>query len=400
MNILITNSVPLNGGDEALLRATYISLSNIFPGANITVLCMNAELCKKYIKDLSIDSDLEFVTKKEKSLFERICYKIFRADIKIKSKSERRVRQLYKKADLIVSSAGGFLHDHYPISERLDGFEFAFSLNKPVILFAQSIGPFWKPSSVQRIRSVLTKVTAVILRDEISREHLAEIMPTMSNVYVTADAAFLWRNLLPRIVTRKGKVSTVALCFRNWPIKDDKISDTLNKATQLCLYLFERGINRIVFLSTCQGVHGYTDDSSHARTIVDLLPDFAKGKCEVDGKRYSPEELIKRYSEFDAFIGMRLHGAILSMLGGTPALGLGYESKTKGIFTSLGLQEYQVDYDKPFDEWRDCVSKFLQDIDLIREKLGESLDRVAKTAQDSLTITKNKLREYEGSAKK
>jgi polysaccharide pyruvyl transferase WcaK-like protein len=37
----------------------------------------------------------------------------------------------------------------------------------------------------------------------------------------------------------------------------------------------------------------------------------------------------------DAEIGMRLHGALLSMLGGTPAMAIAYEEKTPGIFASL-----------------------------------------------------------------
>ena len=41
-------------------------------------------------------------------------------------------------------------------------------------------------------------------------------------------------------------------------------------------------------------------------------------KIIIETKRYKPFDLIKKYNEFDAYIGMRLHGAILSMLGGTP----------------------------------------------------------------------------------
>ena len=61
MKILVTNSVPLNGGDEALLRATYLSLQKALPQAEITVLCSNLELCRKYITDINLDSDLEYL---------------------------------------------------------------------------------------------------------------------------------------------------------------------------------------------------------------------------------------------------------------------------------------------------------------------------------------------------
>ena len=59
---------------------------------------------------------------------------------------------------------------------------------------------------------------------------------------------------------------------------------------------------------------------------------------------YAPERLIQLYGQMDAYIGMRLHGAILAMLGGTPAMAIAYEEKTPGIFASLGLEAFQVDH--------------------------------------------------------
>src|SRR5438876_11565827 len=59
MRVLITNAVPLNGGDEALLRATIAALTDQFPGADIDVLCNNAPLSRQYLPDLDLDSDLE-----------------------------------------------------------------------------------------------------------------------------------------------------------------------------------------------------------------------------------------------------------------------------------------------------------------------------------------------------
>ena len=62
MNFLITNSVPLNGGDEALLRATVESLGQSFPGSNVTVLCKDVELARKYLPDLDLESDLAHIS--------------------------------------------------------------------------------------------------------------------------------------------------------------------------------------------------------------------------------------------------------------------------------------------------------------------------------------------------
>src|SRR5437867_2303045 len=102
MNFLITNSVPLNGGDEALLRALTTSLIRTWPNSETTVLCKDLELCRKQLPDLCLASDLEFANTEE---------------------SRRRTLACYRAADVILSAPGGFLHDHYSVEERLQGFE-------------------------------------------------------------------------------------------------------------------------------------------------------------------------------------------------------------------------------------------------------------------------------------
>ena len=57
MKILITNSVPLNGGDEALLRATVESIRARWPGCDITTLCNKPEQARLRLSDLSIEPD-------------------------------------------------------------------------------------------------------------------------------------------------------------------------------------------------------------------------------------------------------------------------------------------------------------------------------------------------------
>src|SRR4051812_43177023 len=101
---LITNCVPLNGGDEALLRATIEGLSRRIPGCSVGVLCKSVALCRKYLPDLELASDLEFCESAEE---------------------RHAVLDMYRSADLVISAPGGFFHDHYAIDARLDGLETA-----------------------------------------------------------------------------------------------------------------------------------------------------------------------------------------------------------------------------------------------------------------------------------
>ena len=364
MNVLITNSVPLNGGDEALLRATVASLQSRWPETKVTVLCKYASQARAQLPDLSIDSDLEFASADELD----------------------RIRNLYRAADVIISAPGGFLHDFYPLHERLDGFEFALRQKKPVILFAQSLGPFWKASSCERVRDVLNRVTRICVRDVASKDHLIRCGVREDKIRETADAAFLWRHLAPELFRPKsGSVKSIALAFRIWPLGDEvEVQRTLEKAEELCKHLLLAPERRLVFLSTCQGIAGYVDDSALAQNILERLPSGLRNRCHVDRARYAPRDLIQAYGRCDAFMGMRLHGCILAMLAGTPAFGLGYEQKTEEIFNQLGFGDYQTRFDTDVGQWLDRSDQFLRDVRTIRHQLEPALNQLASRAAINL----------------
>jgi colanic acid/amylovoran biosynthesis protein len=364
MNILISNSVPLNGGDEALLRALVESLKERWPQCTVTALCNNLELTRQHLPDLTLASDLEFAS----------------------NGSLREVSALYRQADIVLSAPGGFLHDFYPLEERLRGFEVALALRKPLILLGQSLGPFWNPASLRRLPEVLNRVSRICVRDHASKEHLLQAGVNPAKICQTADAAFLWRRLAPELFKPKdGPVRTVGLCFRAWPLDDTvAVQDTLAKAEQLARFLLQDSARELLFLSTCQGIPGYVDDSQIALRIVERLPTELAQRCRVNRARLGPRALIRALGDCDAFIGMRLHACILSLLGGTPAMGLGYEQKTREIFHQLGLESCQVPFEHNAASWLQCAENFLADSARLRARLPEALDQACRQAELNL----------------
>ena len=394
MRILITNSVPLNGGDEALLRALIYSLQKKYQDVKIDVLCMNQEMCQRYLPDITFYSDLEYAAKEVGKV--KLALKRFiqgRLHIHgwsslitpLLNKQERKVISLYKKADLIISSPGGFLHDFYPISERLKTMELAAEWGKKVVICGQSVGPFWKPESKVQVRKVFKKLHRVYLRERKSQEYLNEILDTTDNLRVTADVAFLWQHLRPDLFVRKtGPIQKVALSFRRWNYENSDMNLVSDNAVKLCKLILKKTDWKILFLSTCQGFSEYVDDALLAEEIVSQLPDQYSSRIEIDRQRYRPEELISKYGECDLYVGMRLHGAILAMLGGTPAMGLGYEDKTKGIFTQMGFEKYQVDSVSDFAEWERTFELFIANNEKIRNELPLILDKMAEISLQNL----------------
>ena len=308
----------------------------------------------------------------------------------VRQPAGRSVLQLYAEADVIVSSPGGFLHDHYAIDDRLRGFEVALSLGRPVIVFAQSVGPFWKPESRRRVRAVVDRLSAICVRDAASVRYLAECGVAGDHVHQTADAAFLWRGLAPELFQPRAAdtpVHRVAPCFRAWPLGDPDAREAIVlRAVRLARHILARPERTIGFVSTCQGIPGYIDDSVVAADIVARLSPAERRRCTVDRDHRGPRDLMTTLAEYDAFAGMRLHGCLLSMLAGVPAFGLGYEDKTEEIFGQLGFGEFQVHSREQAAAWIAGFDRFVAGIPDIRGQLPERLDAMQARAESTFVI--------------
>jgi colanic acid/amylovoran biosynthesis protein len=127
--------------------------------------------------------------------------------------------------------------------------------------------------------------------------------------------------------------------------------ESKRKARILINHLILKLNYNLTFISTCQGVRGYVDDSLFANEIVNKLSVNCQEKCKIINQKFSLENLVKELSNYDAYIGMRLHGAILSMIGGLPALNIAYEDKTIGIYESMELEEHCFRYSEDVDLW-------------------------------------------------
>lgn len=99
---------------------------------------------------------------------------------------------------------------------------------------------------------------------------------------------------------------------------------------------------------------------------------FAKG-------RYSTAEIKPLLGRCDLVVAGRMHACIGALSMGTPAVGVAYSRKSKGVFESLGLGECVIDprtmgVAKMLERLGDCFDKRAE----VKAKLSEEMPRVKK----------------------
>jgi len=230
----------------------------------------------------------------------------------------------------------------------------------------------------------------ISVREEVSLGHIKKLSLQNKNVLLTTDNAFL---LFDKNKTlKKAKASSslrLAVCFRRWA-NEKETTEVIDKAIKLCTHLLDTYPNsQLTFLSTCQGITGYVKDSLIAEKIVAALAPSLATRCIINTDHHHPQQLIEVYSSFDAYIGMRLHGAILSMLGQTPAFNIGYELKSQGIYQAMDLTAYQIHYQDSIEHWTSQADSFLKDIQEISTKLPAIIENQQAIAMDHMKQMKD-----------
>lgn len=418
MKILITNTVVLNTGDTAILMGVLKILRLAFQEEiEFIIYDQNHEIAQKYYPDLKFRQSLYFSLSKNlpiKTLENWLnsfnltrfywavwCWKhnlSFISKIILKP-AEIQYLLEYSTADLIVSTGGTYLVENYWLTPRIFDYKISLLLEKPLIFFTQSLGPFSTPSNRKNFKSIFEKSLLILLRDLRSKNNILDLHPQKVNAHVTADAAFVLAQefAIKAAQNRQGFSSPlkVAISVRNWQYFKTVNSDfgrekylrSIAKATE---HLVNKYGARVTFISTCQGIPEYwTDDSEVALEITQKISTTIIDSITVDRDFHSPTQLLEILKSFDFVVSTRLHMAILSLGVGTPVLPIAYEFKTKELFKNLGQEELVLDIESINEELIiSSIDLLITSIDKIRDRLFSAVYKEYKKAENTQSLVK------------
>lgn len=418
MKILITNIVTLNAGDAAILYATMDVLRDAFgDDTQFVVYDKHGALPGRYYPDVEFRK-LLYLTRQDRAseranrLFRAIDSVRFKAGLwttkycvplipwALLAGTEHRDLLEYQTADLIVSSGGTYLVESYSLDARIFDYRLSLFLDRPLVFFTQSLGPFANESNRQALLPIFEKSVVILVRDEQSRQNLVDLGVKDTPVHVAADAAFAMSDAAA-LECAKAEARPlhnplrVAISVREWrhfkTVKEQQGMERYRAALQaLTCHLVETHKAEITFISTCQGMPEYwTDDSKLARAIADALPADIRAAVSVNSDFHAPAVLAELLKEYDLVIATRMHMAILALGVGTPVVPVAYEFKMRELFERLGQGEWVNDIETISPETLiERVDRFLEQLPSIRGPLFSAVQNERENAIASGQLVK------------
>lgn len=419
MKINITNIVALNGGDTAILYGMVKALKLAFGQETIfTIYARDPDVCSKLYSDLEFRETLGYSANRHHfygvrylgrifAILRRSRYLIAAWGVGKKlfflrwllSKKDAESMMDYLSADIILSTGGTYLIEEYGITTQILDYKISLLLNRPLAFYTQSLGPYHSAQNIKWMQSILPKLKMILLRDEKSYNNILDLKLQTLPIHVTADAAFA---LMEEDVVKTSENITnqsslkIAVSVREWQHFKNKTnkqgSIDYRKSIAYTLIELVKKNAHITFISTCQGVEEYTDDSIEAVSIMNYIPKEYHSNIHITRDYIPFYEICKQLEDFDFLIGTRLHMTILSLISNTPVLPIAYEMKMKGLFSKINLNEWVIDIETITPEDMNLkVNKFIKEYPQIKSILSSKIVVLKNEAINAAFLLKDSL---------
>ena len=337
----------------------------------------------------------------------------------------------FQDTDIIIHLGTNLYSEDFGVRgfiEHSKEISLAILLKKPVVMYAESIGPFNSIMSKIIAKSLLNKVNLITLREEASQKYLGELGVNKPLVYATADPAFLLAPALGDRMTEILKEEGIEPSIR--PV----IGITLSSTTNLKEVTRKSGVVALVNLVYVTGRYflpesaiksllgivryiGYFDrfktryiTQDEASQIIDhiidnlnvdimLIPhirregifedsDIAwdirqaakkKNRIKVIRNTYTSEELKGIIGMCDMLISSRMHAAIAAMSQCIPTILIPVSQRHHGIMKMTG-QEKCVCKSFTFDKVIPKVEDAWSNRDKIRHEMKSRIEEIKQAS--------------------
>lgn len=247
------------------------------------------------------------------------------------------VRRAIREADLLISGGGSLLQDVTGLKSLiyyLGVIRLARWYGKPVVFYAQGIGPVRSKLGRLLMRRLVNRVEAITVRDESSRQDLLELGVNQPPVTVTADPVLgldpaqvdraVGQGLLARYgLDLSGQHPLVGISVREW----QGLKEFKQVLAGVCDQLAGQGW-QVVFIPM-----QHSADLAPSREVAALM----QKPAVVLADPVTVPEVASLIAGLDMLIGMRLHALILAAVLSVPPVAVSYDPKIDRFMKRIGL---------------------------------------------------------------
>lgn len=275
-----------------------------------------------------------------------------------------KVHRAIRKCSMLISGGGSLLQDRTSTRSLLyylSVMHMAQRLKKPVMVYANGIGPVQGKWNRRLVVRVLQKATAITLRDEDSLRELQNMGLSRQDILVTADPVFSLQNTKPQLaeqlwdqmgIPQDAKVLGISLR-----------THSQNAAERLAA-LFD-GICRdtgYVPVFLCMQA---AEDTQSAESVMKLM----QTEAYLLPGQLGAQEMMSALERMELVISMRLHTLIFAATVGTPVMGFDYDPKVNSLLRKLGMPSLGQVEKLDVQQCRKLVADFSDRREEYREKI-------------------------------
>lgn len=265
------------------------------------------------------------------------------------------LKKALRQADVLLSGGGSLLQDvtsFRSLFYYLFVIAMALQLKKPVMLFAQGLGPLRHPLSRKLVRAAACRATAITVRDQESAQLLKELGVQGPPIEVTADPAFcLTPEPVEPLLQQHGldvRKPIVGVALRQWGSLHEQVPSTHVRLLQA---LRAHCASQVVLLPMQQ-----PQDLLWARNVV--TKSEGTSSFPILSTATTPQQLLGAIAAMQAVVAMRLHALLFAVRAEVPPFALKYDQKIESQMRRLGLEQEMA-------PWRDF------DPDRVAQRVGE-----------------------------
>jgi colanic acid/amylovoran biosynthesis protein len=256
---------------------------------------------------------------------------------------------------------GDSFSDIYGMKRFLIGFLAAWTVllvKGAMIQFPQTYGPYKNPLARWMAGFLLRRSTVIVARDKSSQKIAQELVGVSREVRLSPDVAFSLAAVRPEVLSvnpasdesLSGSViglNVNGLMFRGGYTRNNMFGlqmDYPGFLRDLVAALLKEHDGDLWLIPHTYAEPGDVEsDPEASHELRASLPEELRGRVRILTGEYNPHQVKWIIGQCGFFIGSRMHSCIAALSQGVPCVGVAYSMKFRGVFESVGMEEWVVD---------------------------------------------------------